>query len=285
MPRGRGKPRSDPTHVQGDRSCKIRSSSSTTKARPPDVPRMARPGQARLRHPRRRRRRVRPRDRQRARHRPRHSRLEPRRRQRRPAALEDLAAFHPDIVAIMVTGFANLATPLDAMRMGVRDYLDKNHDLNRETLLKSVRKQLDRIRPAKRHAPLHQHAGRLPRGRRADPAAGAVRRGAERPGAAARRRPQPLPLPDAGTRCAGRRAAGARTTTPTASPRSLRASTTPTASCCDGRWRRSRARVAGTAVSLRAAVRDERSASNRRRRAWSCNRSSTAGIATCWRCR
>ena len=31
--------------------------------------------------------------------------------------LQDLAAFHPDIVAIMITGFANLATPLDAMRI------------------------------------------------------------------------------------------------------------------------------------------------------------------------
>src|SRR3974377_667635 len=32
--------------------------------------------------------------------------------------LQDLAAFHPDVVAIMVTGYANQATPLDAMRMG-----------------------------------------------------------------------------------------------------------------------------------------------------------------------
>src|SRR5437016_4477470 len=64
--------------------------------------------------------------------------------------LQDLAAFHPDIVAIMITGFANQATPLDAMRMGVRDYLDKNHDLTRETFLHAVRRQLDNIRPAKR---------------------------------------------------------------------------------------------------------------------------------------
>jgi ActR/RegA family two-component response regulator len=70
--------------------------------------------------------------------------------------LQDLAAFHPDIVAIMITGFANLATPLDAMRMGVRDYLDKNHDFNRESLTKSVTKQLDIIRPAKRVRRLHQ---------------------------------------------------------------------------------------------------------------------------------
>lgn len=70
--------------------------------------------------------------------------------------LQDLAAFHPDIVAIMITGFANMATPLDAMRMGVRDYLDKNHDFSRESLTKSVQKQLDAIRPAKRVRQLHQ---------------------------------------------------------------------------------------------------------------------------------
>jgi ActR/RegA family two-component response regulator len=64
--------------------------------------------------------------------------------------LEDLVDFQPDIVAILVTGFANQATPLDALRMGVRDYLDKNHDLTRDTFLAAVRKQLDRIIPAKR---------------------------------------------------------------------------------------------------------------------------------------
>lgn len=70
--------------------------------------------------------------------------------------LQDLSAFHPDIVAIMITGFANLATPLDAMRMGVRDYLDKNHDFSRESLTRSVKKQLDLIRPAKQMRRLHQ---------------------------------------------------------------------------------------------------------------------------------
>jgi len=64
--------------------------------------------------------------------------------------LEDLSLFHPDVVAILVTGFAHQATPLDALRMGVRDYLDKNQDLNRETFLRAVRRQLDRIAPAKR---------------------------------------------------------------------------------------------------------------------------------------
>src|SRR5204863_2621960 len=58
--------------------------------------------------------------------------------------------------AIMVTGFANQATPLDAMRMGVRDYLDKNQDLSRETFLHAVRKQLDHIRPAKGARRLNQ---------------------------------------------------------------------------------------------------------------------------------
>ncbi len=70
--------------------------------------------------------------------------------------LEDLALFNPDVVAIMITGFAHQATPLDAMRMGVRDYLDKNQDLDRATFLKAVRRQLDRIRPARRERRLHQ---------------------------------------------------------------------------------------------------------------------------------
>src|SRR6202035_2550666 len=56
----------------------------------------------------------------------------------------------------MVTGFANKATPLDAMRMGVRDYLDKNQDLSRDSFLHAVRRQLERIRPAKRERRLHQ---------------------------------------------------------------------------------------------------------------------------------
>src|SRR4051794_6856879 len=63
--------------------------------------------------------------------------------------LEDLVEFRPEVVAILVTGFAHQATPLDALRMGVRDYLDKNQDLNRDTFVAAVRKQLDRIRPAK----------------------------------------------------------------------------------------------------------------------------------------
>ena len=51
--------------------------------------------------------------------------------------LQDLSTFHPDVTAILVTGYANQATPLEAMRMGGRDYLDKNHDLNRETFLQA----------------------------------------------------------------------------------------------------------------------------------------------------
>ncbi len=70
--------------------------------------------------------------------------------------LEDLYLFNPDIVAIMVTGYAHQATPLDAMRMGVRDYLDKSHDLNRETFLSAVRRQLDKIGPAKRERELQR---------------------------------------------------------------------------------------------------------------------------------
>ena len=70
--------------------------------------------------------------------------------------LEDLYLFNPDVIAIMITGFAHQATPLDAMRMGVRDYLDKNQDLDRETFLTAVRRQLARIRPAKRERRLHR---------------------------------------------------------------------------------------------------------------------------------
>src|SRR5438874_2434969 len=69
--------------------------------------------------------------------------------------LEDLYVFNADIVAIMITGYAHQATPLAAMRMGVRDYLDKNQDLGRDTFLKAVRRQLDRIRPARRQKRLH----------------------------------------------------------------------------------------------------------------------------------
>ena len=70
--------------------------------------------------------------------------------------LEDLVLFHPDVVAILVTGFAHQATPLDALRMGVRDYLDKSTDLTRETFVSAVRRQLDRIRPAKTQREIHQ---------------------------------------------------------------------------------------------------------------------------------
>ncbi len=69
--------------------------------------------------------------------------------------LEDLCLFNPDVVAVLVTGYAHQATPLDAMRMGVRDYLDKNQDLDRTTLVRAVQKQLDRIRPLKRERRLH----------------------------------------------------------------------------------------------------------------------------------
>jgi two-component system nitrogen regulation response regulator NtrX len=70
--------------------------------------------------------------------------------------LEDLTVFNPDVVAIMITGFAAQATPLAAMRMGVRDYLDKNQDLTRETFLRAVTRQLERIRPARRERRLNE---------------------------------------------------------------------------------------------------------------------------------
>jgi ActR/RegA family two-component response regulator len=70
--------------------------------------------------------------------------------------LEDLALFHPDVVAILITGFAHQATPLSALRMGVRDYLDKNQDLSRDTFLRAVKKQVDRIVPAKQQRAFHK---------------------------------------------------------------------------------------------------------------------------------
>jgi ActR/RegA family two-component response regulator len=70
--------------------------------------------------------------------------------------LEDLVEFRPDVVAILVTGFAHQATPLDALRMGVRDYIDKNQNLNRDTFVAAVRRQLERIRPAKRQRELNR---------------------------------------------------------------------------------------------------------------------------------
>ena len=63
--------------------------------------------------------------------------------------LEDLFVFQPDIIAILVTGFANQATPLHAMRIGVRDYLDKSQDLTRDKFLKAVLNQLQKLRPQK----------------------------------------------------------------------------------------------------------------------------------------
>lgn len=70
--------------------------------------------------------------------------------------LEDLYYFNPNVVAVMVTGYAHQATPLAAMRMGVRDYLDKNQDLDRESFLATIRQQLERIRPAKRERQLNE---------------------------------------------------------------------------------------------------------------------------------
>jgi ActR/RegA family two-component response regulator len=69
--------------------------------------------------------------------------------------LQDLREFNPDVVAVMVTAYANRATPLDAMRMGVRDYLDKNQDLNRKTFVETVSRQLQALRPAKRERLVH----------------------------------------------------------------------------------------------------------------------------------
>jgi two-component system, NtrC family, nitrogen regulation response regulator NtrX len=70
--------------------------------------------------------------------------------------LDDLHLFNEAIVAIMITAYANRATPLDAMRKGVRDYLEKNQELTRPSFLAAVRRQLDHIAPAKRERQVHQ---------------------------------------------------------------------------------------------------------------------------------
>ncbi|HQR42339.1 MAG TPA: response regulator [Gemmatales bacterium] len=75
--------------------------------------------------------------------------------------LEDLHEFQRELIAILVTGYAHKATPLDALRLGVRDYLDKNHDLTREKFLTSVKKQLERIQPLKRERLIHQQLDRF----------------------------------------------------------------------------------------------------------------------------
>jgi two-component system, NtrC family, nitrogen regulation response regulator NtrX len=75
--------------------------------------------------------------------------------------LEDLVEFRPDVVAILVTGFAHQATPLEALRMGVRDYIDKNQDLNRDSFLAAVRKQLARIVPEKRQRDFNRGLARF----------------------------------------------------------------------------------------------------------------------------
>src|SRR5258708_6390652 len=64
--------------------------------------------------------------------------------------LEDLYLFNPNVVAIMITGSAHQPTPLDASRMAVRDYLDKNQDLDPTTCLRAALPQLDRTLPAAR---------------------------------------------------------------------------------------------------------------------------------------
>jgi len=75
--------------------------------------------------------------------------------------LEDLHEFQKDLTAILITGYAHQATPLDALRLGVRDYLDKNHDLTKEFFLTAVRKQLEYLRPRKRESEIHHQLVRF----------------------------------------------------------------------------------------------------------------------------
>jgi len=70
--------------------------------------------------------------------------------------LTSLKEFHPDVIAILVTGYADLATPLQALRLGVRDYLDKHAGLDEGAFLGSVQTQLDQLRPWKREKRVQQ---------------------------------------------------------------------------------------------------------------------------------
>lgn len=69
--------------------------------------------------------------------------------------LKSLTLFQPDIVAILVTGHADLATPLQALKLGVRDYLDKHAGLDKAAFLQAVNRQLERIAPLKREKEFH----------------------------------------------------------------------------------------------------------------------------------
>ncbi|MBL8821613.1 MAG: response regulator [Planctomycetia bacterium] len=75
--------------------------------------------------------------------------------------LEDLHEFQSDLTAILITGYASQATPLDALRLGIRDYLDKSHDLTKDFFLSAVRRQLEHLRPRKREREIHQQLSRF----------------------------------------------------------------------------------------------------------------------------
>ena len=87
--------------------------------------------------------------------------------------LEHLALFNPDVVAIMITGFAHQATPLDAMRMGMHDYLDKNQGLDRATFLRAVHASWTASAPPDTKRPAAPGVGGLPLRRGQGAAAGA----------------------------------------------------------------------------------------------------------------
>lgn len=75
--------------------------------------------------------------------------------------LEDLHVFQPDLTAMLVTGYAHQATPLHALRMGVRDYLEKNAQLSRETFVAAVDRLLAWVRPRKRERLVQQGLDRF----------------------------------------------------------------------------------------------------------------------------
>ncbi|HMP58915.1 MAG TPA: response regulator, partial [Gemmatales bacterium] len=75
--------------------------------------------------------------------------------------LEDLHVFQPEVTAMLVTGYAHQATPLQALRMGVRDYLEKGAQLTRTTFLAAVERLLAGLRPRKRERAVQEGLARF----------------------------------------------------------------------------------------------------------------------------
>ena len=143
-------------------------------------------------------RRVGPRRRQRAPDRPRRPRLEPRLRVATGCGCSKTSSSStPTSSPSWSPGSPHQATPLDALRMGVRDYLDKNQDLNRETFL-ARRPQATRPHPPGQAAARSSTDGLAAFREAVEKILPLVQSaaGVQRPGAAAGGRARPVPVPD-----------------------------------------------------------------------------------------